>query len=273
MNKLFRNITMLIVALASGDAYGQVVFSQDFSAGGTTATYTGSGANQFDGITTANSSNLAWSITSNTLQGVRSNSTTSAGEFSRTTDLPTISGAIYEFSINVISSTSNATSALVFRVGSGFTTSNADEVNANTHSRFGVNLTSTGGYQFRDIGAGTNSSTFSGSNNVFFVVNNTGTLFSYTAPNGSSATTANDTWDLWVGTTSVFNDIAATTATVSPTDFKMLWAAAGGLATIQFDNFRVTAIPEPSTWMACTIAICLLGYTPLRRFLRVSRRR
>src|SRR5207302_10601663 len=91
----------------------QVVFSQDFSAGGTPATYTGSGANLFDGITTANSTNLSWSITSGALQGVRS-SATSAGEVSRTANLATTSGGIYQFTINVISSSVAATSELIF---------------------------------------------------------------------------------------------------------------------------------------------------------------
>jgi hypothetical protein len=250
--------------LSSNAVSAQVVFSQDFSAGGTPTTYTGSGANLFDGITTANSTNLSWSITSGTLQGVRSN-TTSAGEVSRTTNLATTSGGIYQFTINVISSSVAATSELIFYSGTGFTTANGTEPSGSFHSRFGVNLNTTGGYMFRNIDTLTNSATtFTGSNNVFFVVNNTGSTFTYTAPNATSETAANDTWDLWVGSTEVFNDQAAATATVAPTDFKLLWQALG-TATIQFDNFTVIAIPEPSTWLAGALAVGAVAFLQRRK--------
>ncbi len=256
-----RQYFLAITLLASGfllpssnAVSAQVVFSQDFSAGGTPATYTGSGANLFDGITTANSANLSWSITSGALQGVRS-SATSAGEVSRTTNLATTSGGIYQFTINVISSSVAATSELIFYSGTGFTTANGTEPSGSFHSRFGVNLNAAGGYMFRNIDILTNSATtFTGSNNVFFVVNNTGSTFTYTAPNATPETAANDTWDLWVGSTKVFNDQAAATATVALTDFKLLWQALG-TATIQFDNFTVIAIPEPSTWLAGALTL------------------
>jgi len=83
-----RQYFLAITLLASGfllpssnAVSAQVVFSQDFSAGGTPATYTGSGANLFDGITTANSANLSWSITSGALQGVRSSATSARRGF------------------------------------------------------------------------------------------------------------------------------------------------------------------------------------------------
>ena len=120
---------------------------------------------------------------------------------------------------------------------------------------------------FRDINTSTNgATTFTGMQNVFFVVNNTGSTFTYTAPDASSQMVANDTWDLWVGSTQQFNDRAATTGTISPTDFKMTWSA--GVGTIQFDNFSITAIPEPSTWLAGALALGAIGFMRARRRVR-----
>jgi hypothetical protein len=200
-----------------------------------------------------------------TLEGTRT--ATNTGEFSRTTDLATSLGGIYQFSINVTSLTGAGTSSLVFQVGSNFTTLNSAETNANTHSRFSINLLTTptaNSYMFRDINTSTNgTNTFTGMENVFFVVNNTGSTFTYTAPDASSQMVANDTWDLWVGTTQQFNDRAATTGTISPTDFKMTWSAGAG--TIQFDNFSITAILEPSTWLASALALGAIACSQRKR--------
>jgi hypothetical protein len=177
-------------------------------------------------------------------------------------------GAIYQFSINVTSVTTGATSALQFQVGSGFSsTANSAEATTSTHSRFSISLATSptaNSYMFRDINTSTNgATTFTGLQNVFFVVNNTGTTFTYTAPNAASQTVANDPWDLWIGTSQQFNDRAATTPSISPTDFKMIWS--GGTGTIQFDNFSVTAIPEPSTWIAAAMALLAIEWSRRRR--------
>jgi hypothetical protein len=121
------NIFPAIVLLVSGlllalqdSGSGQTVFSQNFSGGTNVSDYVGSGANLFDAISTANSTNLSWSIASGTLQGVRS--ANSGGAVTRTTDLATSLGAIYRFDINVVDITTAATSTLAFYVGSGFNT-------------------------------------------------------------------------------------------------------------------------------------------------------
>ena len=73
--------------------------------------------------------------------------------------------------------------------------------------------------------------------------------------NNTTQTVANDKWDLWVNATQQFNEIAAQTPTVSPTDFKLLYGLNDGRGTIQLDNFSIVAIPEPSTWLAGALAI------------------
>jgi len=68
-----------------------------------------------------------------------------------------------------------------------------------------------------------------------------------------------------------FNDQAAATATIAPTDFKLLWQALG-TATIQFDNFTVIAIPEPSTWLAGALALGAIGFMQRRRLCNMLKR-
>ena len=125
--------------MSPNSASAQIVFSQNFSGGTNVSDYVGSGANLFDAISTANSTNLSWSINSGTLQGDRTLNSTGAA--TRTTDLPTSLGAIYRFDINIVDVTQAATSTLAFYVGSGFTTnSGAPAALTDIHSRFGINF-------------------------------------------------------------------------------------------------------------------------------------
>lgn len=73
----------------------------------------------------------------------------------------------------------------------------------------------------------------------------------YRGPDGSNESIANDTWDLWIGTTRELNEIAATTASQTLTDFKFLWT--NGNATIDQDNFLITPIPAIPTSQAASL--------------------
>lgn len=200
------------------------------------------------------SSTFKWSLvpdtsgTSNALLGTKS-ATYPSGAITRSTDLPTVGGAIYQFSMKVISPVSaQTTTAISFQVGTGFDTSTTVADSTNTHSQFAVNLNSDGTCVFRnpDPITGINGpGAFSGTENVFFVVNNTGGSLKYTGPNGTSQTVGDDKWDLWVGTSQQFDEVAAVSVNVNPTDFKLTWS--GGNGSIQFDNFSVTPVPEPGT--------------------------
>jgi len=64
-------LTAGLLFLSPNSASAQIVFSQNFSGGTNVSDYVGSGANLFDAISTANSTNLSWSINSGTLQGDR----------------------------------------------------------------------------------------------------------------------------------------------------------------------------------------------------------
>ena len=79
-----------------------------------------------------------------------------------------------------------------------------------------------------------------------WVINNSGASLTYKAPDGTYESVANDTFDLWAGTTRLFNDIAATTTTQSLADIKFAFTA--GTATIDIDNIVIDPIPSaPST--------------------------
>jgi hypothetical protein len=261
--KLFA--AFLIVGIAAffvTPADGQVVFQQNFSSSTNLADYVGTGTNQFNAISSSGAG-FSWSLNNGRLRAAR---TGNAGTLARTTDLATSFGAIYQFSITPVDLTSVTTTAITFQVGSGFTTNNSVDPIASTHSRFAINFanTTTDAFTVRDIAGGTNGSgTFTGTQNIFFVVNNTGGSFSYTAPDGSVHAVANDTWDLWVGTSQQFNDAAATTGSVSPTDFKLTYPT--GTGSIEFDNFVVTAIPEPSTWIGGALAVAFVAFLQRRR--------
>ena len=193
------------------------------------------------------------------------------GAITRSTDLPTVGGAIYRFSLNVTAPPSaQALSALSFQVGAGFDTSAATAAVASTHSQFAVNLNADGSYVFRDSTAHVNASkAFTGAQNVFFVVNHTGSGLNYLAPDGTTQSVQNDKWDLWVGVSRQFDEAAATTANLAPTDFKMTWS--GGDGSIRFDNFSVTPVPEPNALLGSLVLIAAAGGICGRRMRRPGR--
>lgn len=75
-----------------------------------------------------------------------------------------------------------------------------------------------------------------------WVINNSGGSLSYKAPDGTYESVANDTWDLWAGTTKIHNDIAALTAAQTLARFKILGGTAT-TSTFDFDNIVIDPIP------------------------------
>ncbi len=245
MKKLYSFVIFVITLLNSSLGFSQL-FNQDFSSSTTVASYVSATPNngQFDAISTSGAG-MVLSINATGSNKLRFARTANAGAYSRTTDFsPTPSSLVYKFDLTVSGNSVAQTTAAVFQVGSGFGTANSAEANAAVHSRIGVNWTTTAGqFSLRDLVATTNSANFSGTQTITLYINNSGGSLSYTAPDASAQSVADDKLDVWIGTTQVFNEIAATTTTQTLTDLK--FAFTGGTGTIDIDNINVDPIPVP----------------------------
>ncbi|WP_017258728.1 T9SS type A sorting domain-containing protein [Pedobacter arcticus] len=218
------------------------IFSQDFNSSNTVSSYVSASSptsSQFNAIS-ASGGGVTISINAGKLRYAR---TANSGSFSRTADFnPSPKVVVYKFDMEVAGNSAATTNVAVLQIGSGFGTANSAETNGDVHSRIGINISATTGeFSLRDIGGGNNSSAFTGNQNVTWVVNNSGNSYTYTPPSGTGTeTVANDSWDLFIGTTRVLNDVAATTPTQTLSDLK--FAFTGGTATIDFDNINIQSI-------------------------------
>ena len=266
--RAFLSVAMLgLVTAGLLPARAAVLFTQDFASGGTPSTYVSTTPNngQWNAISSSGAG-ATWSVNANALQVVRSGN---AGAFTRTTDFsPTPGATASRWTFTVSSSGGAGTAVAVWQLGSGFTTANSAEANASVHSRVGLNFTATSGqFQLRDIGGGVNSATFSGSQTILWVVNNSGSSMTYKAPDGTDESVANDKADVWVGTTRALDEVAATTASQTLTDWKFVQSA--GTSTLLLDDFLLDPVPTaPSSsagssvttsgftanWSAATVA-------------------
>ena len=251
------SFTLLISLLTLTCLAQTVYFQQDFSAGGTPASYINAApnANQFTGI-----SGLGAAIVTNTLQFDRSSATGTA-HFSRSANFaPTPKSLYIQMDFEVVSTTATASSsALVFYVGSSFDNSTNNPVVANTYARFGIGFVNNGGlFTVRHIESNSansiSSSTFTGRQTITFVVNNSGTSLTYLQPGGGYQSVPDDTYDLWVGNTQVFNNFAVVTPTQTLSDFKLRVDSGLGAAVFQFDNIQMRDIsgqlPLTQTYLA-----------------------
>lgn len=228
----------------------QSVFEQNFDASSSLSTYFSSvpDNSQFDSIGSTGSGTIA-SINGNKLRFDRS-ANADYGFFARTTDFAPVPQIInYKFAITVSGNTTGATQnqAAVFQVGKGFVNGNNAltgtplENNALLHSRLGITFGATAGqFSLRDISGAVNSAFFSGTQSVNWVVNNSTKTISYVAVNGAEEMLAPDRWDLWVGTTKVFNDKPGNNASdVVLSDLKFAFLTGTGI--IDIDSIRITA--------------------------------
>jgi len=257
---------VIFLAVVSTDA--QVIFSQNFSST-TLSDYisTTPDSGQWNAIGSSGAG-VTLSVSGNNLSYTRS--AANVGSFSRTTDFSPAPAALeYIFDLSVSGNTSATTSAAVWQIGSFFSTNNSAEINADVYARFALNFTATDGtFVIRDITNGTNSASFSGTQTIMWVLNNSGSSVSYINPSATGSSLANDTADLWIGTTLVFDDVAVQTADQILTDLKFAFSAGSG--TITMDNFSITAIPEPSTY-AFFGGLAVLGLVARRRKTRLGR--
>ncbi|TSA34840.1 MAG: PEP-CTERM sorting domain-containing protein [Verrucomicrobiaceae bacterium] len=261
MKKLLAIIGLATASLAGVQA--QVLLNQDFASSTSLSSYISAtpDSGQWNAISTSGAG-VTISTAANNLSFTRA--TANTGTFSRTSDFsPTPTTMIYRFDLSVSGNSAAQTSAAVWQVGSGFGTANSAESNANTYARFALNFTATDGtFQIRDIQNTTNSGNLSGTQSIMWVLNNSGSSFSYTSPLGSSVSVANDTADIWAGTSLLFNDVAVTTGTQSMTDLKFAFTA--GTGSVTMDNFLIT-VPEPKTWVLIGIGSSFMLWNMRRR--------
>lgn len=247
-----------VMALSAATGWGQL-FTQNFSSSGTVGGYANANPNngQFNAISSSGAGTVL-SINSGKLRFAR---TANAGAYSRTTDFsgpPT--SLIYKFDLQISGNSSATPSVAGFQVGSGFTTANGNEANAAVHSRFNINTTTTAGtFTFNDVANSQTSGNQSGSVAVTWVINNSGGTLTYKAPDGSYETVANDKFDLWAGTTRVFNDSSATTTTQSLTDLKFF--INNGTLTIDIDNIVIDPIPSAPSAAPTFSSVGSSGFT------------
>ena len=225
-------LLLTIFALYSFTQFGQTThFEQDFLAGTVTSNFVSPipSKGQFTEIATA--TGVTTTITAGRLQFARA-SVANPTRFSRGFNFtPTPSSMYCQFSFGVTSAAVQATSA-TFNFGGTNLVDGATTV-TDVYSKVIVNLNATNGFTLQS--GATVSTPFTGNQDITWVMNNTGATFTYIAPNGTNETLGNDQFDLWVGTTKVFNDLAVNAPTQTINRFKFNFDV--GIATLSFDNF------------------------------------
>jgi hypothetical protein len=172
-----------------------------------------------------------------------------------------------KFKANLDVGSSGSNPKWFFYVGSGFTNGIAAEAAANVHSGFSIRYGNSAYYFVKTLANGGNEATADRIADLTdvhftFVTNNSGGTLTYTAPDGTFESIANDTWDLWTETTKRFDDQAATTPgqTLSNIKFGDNVTSSGGRANWILDTVVVT--PSPF--------ILPLNFTGIKAFLKGS---
>ena len=233
----------------------QVLFTQDFSAGGTAATYTGAGGNLFDfiGVSGTGGSSVYISAVGNRLQLQRN---TNAVAFVRGTNLATPAPAVlkvqFRFTSDFLTAHSSGTASVAsIYVGQGLAVGATGDcfttVDCNPrHSVLNIAFPAAGKYCLR---SGSTNSTYQYNIDtevdVFWYINNSGNTITYLDPSGNSATLDNDVADVWargVGanlpTTAerIFQAIPALNGANDLTNLKCIFNAGSGNSAISFDD-------------------------------------
>ncbi len=233
-----------VVAVVS-TANGQI-FNQDFNSSTTLADYLIGGSalgDKFDAFN-QNSPN-AIEISSSSLLFNRNASTNIISAVRSTNLTTTPSLIVVRFSISVSGNNAAQTSAARLQLGTGFSNSNSLEADASCYAQLGINFTATGGqFQLRHITTGTggsNGGNVSGTQNVTWILNNTGSTVAYAGPDGNLYSLDNDKTDIWNGTTRTLSGQNVSTASQTVTDFKFIYdATTNNAADIRIDNLTIS---------------------------------
>ncbi|MDR6785550.1 hypothetical protein ABIE26_004260 [Pedobacter africanus] len=228
------------------------LFTQNFDSSATVSDYVSTlpGTDQFNSIGTTGPG-TAVSINNGKLRFDRTASA-NYGYFSRTTDfapLPSVVQVSLEISTS-FNAVANENTSAVLQLGAGFVegvntlTGTPRENNALVHSRLGIFMGAVPGqFYLRSNPDNTvNSAAFAGSQKITWVINNSDVLIRYTTPAGSQDLLSPDKWDLWVGTTKVYDEKAALTPGQSLSDLKFAYTTSSGI--IDLDDVVVSDLSD-----------------------------
>lgn len=233
----------------------QVLFTQNFNSvtSENLTPFTGSGADQFDyiaaptGGTTASTVRVFNASYPNKLRLFKGSSNSNNPAVARTTDLvatPDFLRIKFKVEVAYTNATNATNTAIVFYVGSGFSTDNVAPT-TNIHARFGIGLFtngttySSGTFVVRNMTSFASSADFTGQQEITWYINHSGSEQSYTNPAGGTSTVANDKSDVWIGTTNPahLDEMNAPTSTAL-TDFKFVSSLPS--STVVLDDIEVT---------------------------------
>jgi hypothetical protein len=222
-----------LIYLITSSSFSQTLFDQNFNASSNLNDYIGVNTNQFDEIIASTGSTVA--IISDALALSRNSG--GSARFSKVTDLgTTINGMIFKFTLSVSGNSVAQTTAATLNIGNGYTTGGT-VTNATTFAKIGINLSANNGeFAVRDVTNSTNGSNLTGTQIITWVLNTNAISINYLAPDNTTESSAANSWDLWAGTTKIFDDRTPQTATIDNlTNFKFLFTA--GIATLTLDDF------------------------------------
>ncbi len=261
--KNFRSFIVIIIAafgLAAGNRADAQLFQQTFTnsfatvnnAAVTDPNYVSAtpNTNQFTYLAVGTSGTNTITASGGTLQltGTGTNMTWAGVRNANFPGPPTSLKVTFDANIDVQGTGSNP--KFNFLVGSGFANTITAEANANIHSGFAIRYANSAYYFTKTLANGGNAEatadriTDATSLSFTFVINNSGAVLNYLAPDGSNSTVADDSYDVWVGTTLRLDDQAATTGTTTLSQIKFgdLTNSSGGRANWILDNVVVESV-------------------------------
>jgi Secretion system C-terminal sorting domain len=170
------------------------------------------------------------------------NRTGGSGVFAKTGAFTGINTLYIEFDLEVPYNLMADVSTASLKIGTGYTNGATLPTNAETYASLTINFADGGnGFQIRDVPTQKNSSTFTSSQRITWVLNNSGASIPYAAPDGSSQILENDKQQVWIGTTKAFSsNYNVITPTQSLSDMKFNFFGQEGIIT--FDNFLIRSI-------------------------------
>lgn len=232
-------------AVTSTFSTTDTLLAQNFNSSSSLPTYISATPNytQFNSIGATTGSTVQ--VTNNKLRFTRN--TGGNAHFSRTSDFTSIPSIIqYKFDIEVSGNSAFQTVA-TFQVGENFSSGNTSsgtplESDANVNAKIAIYTTGTNGvFSIKDKDL--RSANFAGNQTVTWLINESDTLIRYASPDGKIELVSANSWDLWLGSTKVFDDRPAITASKALKNLKFAFTAGTGV-TIDLDNISVLNLSQ-----------------------------